>query len=124
MGRGRARLKAGWDDGPDDGLAGVTEPVTPRPTDLSGAGRALVADDRLEDRGRPSQSGTGTHRGGGRLRAMTQSVNDAPDPDSDEFLQEQNTVERVSPGTTADAPATEAELISTDPGSSQDAPAS
>lgn len=52
---------------------------------------------------------------------MTESVNDAPDPDSDEFLREQNTVEKVSPDTTADAPATEAELISTDPGSSQDA---
>lgn len=58
------------------------------------------------------------------LRFMTTSVNDAPDPDSEEFLQEQNTVERVSPDTTADAPATEAELISTDPGLSQDAPAS
>lgn len=55
---------------------------------------------------------------------MTESVNDAPDPDSEEFLREQNTVERVSPDTTADAPATEAELISTDPGSSQAPPAS
>ena len=55
---------------------------------------------------------------------MTANVNDAPDPDSDEFLQEHNTVEKVSPATTADAPATEAELISTDPGSSQGPPAS
>jgi hypothetical protein len=46
---------------------------------------------------------------------MTKDVNDAPDPDSPEFLGEQNTVEKVSPGTTADAPATEAGLISTDP---------
>lgn len=46
---------------------------------------------------------------------MTQNVNDAPDPDSQEFLDEQNTVEKVSPGTTADAPATDAALISTDP---------
>ena len=55
---------------------------------------------------------------------MAKTVNDAPDPDSEEFLQEQNTVERVSPATTADAPATEAELISTDPGLSQEPPAS
>jgi hypothetical protein len=40
----------------------------------------------------------------------------APEPDSDEFLAEQNTVERVSPGTTADAPATDADLVDTDPG--------
>ena len=55
---------------------------------------------------------------------MTHSVDDAPDPAGEEFLQEQNTVEKVSPDTTADAPATEAELISTDPGSAQDPPAS
>lgn len=42
-------------------------------------------------------------------------VDSAPDPDSPEFLAEQNTVEKVSPGTTADAPATDASLISTDP---------
>lgn len=42
-------------------------------------------------------------------------VDGAPDPDSPEFLAEQNTVEHVSPGTTADAPATDASLISTDP---------
>lgn len=46
---------------------------------------------------------------------MTKSVDDAPDPDSQEFLDAQNTVEKVSPGTTADAPATDASLISTDP---------
>ena len=40
----------------------------------------------------------------------------APDPDSDEFLTEQNTAERVSPGTTADAPATDPDLVDTDPG--------
>jgi hypothetical protein len=55
---------------------------------------------------------------------MTDSVSDAPDPDSQEFLEEQNTVEKVSPDTTADAPATDAELISTDPTLSQDPPAS
>ena len=54
---------------------------------------------------------------------MTQSVNDAPDPDSPEFLENQDTVEKVSPDSTADAPATEAELISTDPTPSQDPPA-
>jgi hypothetical protein len=46
---------------------------------------------------------------------MTQSVNEAPDPDSREFLENQNAVEKVSPDTTADAPATDAGLISTDP---------
>ena len=43
------------------------------------------------------------------------SVENAPDPDSPEFLQEQNTVERVSPDTTADDVATDATLLSTDP---------
>ncbi|HEU0101349.1 MAG TPA: hypothetical protein VFR07_03440 [Mycobacteriales bacterium] len=42
-------------------------------------------------------------------------VDSAPDPDSPEFLAAQNPVEKVSPGTTADAPATDATLISTDP---------
>jgi hypothetical protein len=51
---------------------------------------------------------------------MTQNVDDAPDPASQEFLENQNTVEKVSPGTTADAPAVEAELISTDPTPSAD----
>ena len=46
---------------------------------------------------------------------MTQSVNEAPDPDSAEFLENQNTVEKLSPDTTADAPATDAGLISPDP---------
>jgi len=50
---------------------------------------------------------------------MTNSVDDAPDPDSEEFLTEQNPVEKVSPGTTADAPATDPELIPTDPGTSR-----
>jgi hypothetical protein len=43
-------------------------------------------------------------------------VDQAPDPDSDEFLDAQNTAERVSPGTTADAPSVDADLISTEPG--------
>ena len=47
-------------------------------------------------------------------------VNEAPDPDSKEFLEEQNTVEKVSPDTTADAVATDASLISTDPAPSTD----
>ena len=49
------------------------------------------------------------------LAAMTQNVNEAPDPDSREFFEGRNTVEKLSPGTTADAPATDAGLISTDP---------
>ena len=67
----------------------------------------------------PAHSGT-ARTAAGQARPMTQSVNDAPDPDSQEFLSEQNTVEKVSPDTTADAPATDAELISTDPTPSQD----
>jgi hypothetical protein len=46
----------------------------------------------------------------------SQSVDQAPEPDSDEFLDAQNTVERVSPGTTGDAPGVDADLISTEPG--------
>jgi hypothetical protein len=53
---------------------------------------------------------------------MTQNVDEAPDPDSREFLEGRNTVEKVSPGTTADAPATDAGLISTDPTSSSGEP--
>lgn len=65
----------------------------------------------------------GAHRGpsGGYSTTMTSNVNDAPDPASEEFLNEQNPVEKVSPGTTADAPATDPELISTDPAPSEDA---
>ncbi|MCA1834960.1 MAG: hypothetical protein LC721_00940 [Actinobacteria bacterium] len=50
---------------------------------------------------------------------MTTGPKDAPDPDSSEFLHEQDPVEKVSPETTADAPATQAESISTDPPPSQ-----
>jgi hypothetical protein len=50
---------------------------------------------------------------------MATDPKDAPDPDSSEFLSEQNPVEKVSPETTADAPATQAEIISTDPSSSE-----
>lgn len=52
------------------------------------------------------------------------SVENAPDPDSPEFLQQQNPVEKVSPDTTADAPATQAELIPTDPALSEGEPPS
>ena len=55
---------------------------------------------------------------------MADNVNDAPDPASDEFLEEQNPVEKVSPGTTADAPATDPELIPTDPGTTGTTPTS
>jgi hypothetical protein len=40
----------------------------------------------------------------------------APDPDGEGFNAEQNTVERVSPGTTADAVGTDPDLVDTDPG--------
>jgi hypothetical protein len=49
-------------------------------------------------------------------------VNEAPDPDSAQFLKKQNTVEKVSPDTTADAVATDADLISTDPPESGERP--
>ena len=42
-------------------------------------------------------------------------VESAPDPDSPQFLSEQNPVEKVSPDTSADAPAADAALIPTDP---------
>lgn len=50
-------------------------------------------------------------------------VDEAPAPDSEEFLENQNTVERVAPGNTADAPAVDPHLISTDPGGGPGAPA-
>jgi hypothetical protein len=46
---------------------------------------------------------------------MPQDVNDAPDPAGQEFLDNHNAVEKLSPDTTADAPAIDAGLISTDP---------
>jgi hypothetical protein len=46
----------------------------------------------------------------------------APDPDSPEFLKGQNPVEKVSPGTTADAPATETKLVPTDPARAEEPP--
>ena len=49
-----------------------------------------------------------------------EDVNQAPDPDSEEFLKDQNTVEKISPETTADAVATDANLVSTDPPPSPD----
>lgn len=45
----------------------------------------------------------------------SKDVQAAPDPDSQEFLQEHNPVEKMSPGTTADAPATDPTLLPTDP---------
>jgi hypothetical protein len=50
-----------------------------------------------------------------RQEVAITSIENAPDPDSPEFLQQHNPVEKVSPETTADAPATEADLIPTDP---------
>ena len=51
----------------------------------------------------------------GHVGCMTQNPADAPEPDSDEFLDEQNPVEKLSPDTTADAPATDPTLLPTDP---------
>ena len=53
------------------------------------------------------------------MLGMAAEPKDAPDPNSSEFLNEQDPVEKVSPETTADAPATQAESISTDPPPSQ-----
>lgn len=53
---------------------------------------------------------------------MTADVNDAPDPDSDEFLATQNTVDKLTdPDTSADEVGVDAELIPTDPTSTDDA---
>lgn len=46
---------------------------------------------------------------------MPDDIDHAPDPDSQEFLEKQNTVEKLSPDTTADDVATDADLVSTDP---------
>ena len=54
------------------------------------------------------------HVAGSRIR-MPDNVDQAPDPDSEEFLEKQNTVEKLSPDTTADDVATDADLVSTDP---------
>lgn len=52
---------------------------------------------------------------------MTADVNEAPDPDSDEFLTEQNTVDKTTdPETSADEVGTDAELLSTDPTTTDD----
>ncbi len=84
---------------------------------------AGVADMRT----RPGPRGAVSHCAtGGRPRMAdpagmaTKDVNEAPDPDSEEFLTEHNPVEKVSPGTTADAVATDATLIPTDPAPSTD----
>jgi hypothetical protein len=45
-----------------------------------------------------------------------------PAPDSPEFLERQNPVEKVSGDTTADAPATETGLIGTDPSRTENGP--
>jgi hypothetical protein len=48
--------------------------------------------------------------------AMSEDPAQAPHPTSDEFDGQQNTAERVSPGTTADAVALDPDLVDTDPG--------
>ncbi len=56
---------------------------------------------------------------------MTENVNEAPEPDSDDFLNNSNPVEKTSPpDISADAPATEPGLISTDPTSADDSSSS
>lgn len=51
---------------------------------------------------------------------MTQSVNEAPEPDSQEFLNKSNTVEQVTPDVPADEAPLDAGSISTDPSPSTD----
>ena len=54
---------------------------------------------------------------------MAADVNDAPQPDSDEFLAEQNTVDKLTdPDTSAEEVGTDAELVSTDPTTTGDDP--
>ena len=53
-------------------------------------------------------------------QAMTQSVNEAPEPDSQEFLDQMNTVEQVSPDVSADEAPLDAGSISTDPSPNTD----
>ena len=52
----------------------------------------------------------------------TSGADAAPDPDSPEFLQQQNTVEKMSPETTADEPATDPALLPTDPPTAEPEP--
>ncbi|MEJ8279915.1 hypothetical protein [Pseudonocardia spirodelae] len=49
------------------------------------------------------------------MSAHTQDPADAPDPAGEEFLTEQNTVERQAPGRTADEAGLEAGVLPTDP---------
>jgi AcrR family transcriptional regulator len=53
-------------------------------------------------------------------RDMTQSVNEAPEPDSQEFLDQMDTVEKVSPDVSADEAPLDAGSISTDPSPNTD----
>jgi hypothetical protein len=46
---------------------------------------------------------------------MSNDPKNAPDPDSQEFLDEQNTVERQAPDADADTPATEPNLLPDEP---------
>jgi AcrR family transcriptional regulator len=64
---------------------------------------------------RSSQLATTASAASRNPHGMTQSVNEAPEPDSQEFLDEMNTVEQVSPGIPAEEAPLDAEVISTDP---------
>lgn len=80
--------------------------------------------------GAEGSEGTGARRSRwrtlqGRRSAGTGAVRDpgtAPDGGSAEFLESRNPVEKLSPGTSADTPATDAGLIPTDPAPSKGRP--
>jgi AcrR family transcriptional regulator len=69
---------------------------------------------------RSSQHATTPPPVGRNPLGMTQSVNEAPEPDSQEFLDEMDTVEKVSPDVPADEAPLDAASISTDPGPNTD----
>jgi AcrR family transcriptional regulator len=69
---------------------------------------------------RASQLATAASAAPRNPQGMTQSVNEAPEPDSQEFLDEMDTVEKVSPDVPADEAPLDAASISTDPGPNTD----
>jgi hypothetical protein len=95
-------------------LVGKATELVKRPElrKIQGRGRDVAA--RAVGRSAPAAS-PGAPGGSG-------DPSSAPDPDSREFLEGQNPVEKLSQGTTADAPATEPGLISTDPAPSDKPP--
>lgn len=76
--------------------------------------------DRGQDTG--ATESTGAARTEPEAAGAVRDPSTAPDANSPAFLEGQNPVEKVSPKTSADAPATEAGLIPTDPAPSEGRP--